>query len=116
MADIKLPEETVMLSNVQPKRVEDEERERREVEREAVPLEGEKETRVRLSDPDLRSMTEWSFELGRLNEMLLKVTAGPSIVKREEEIPVQLTGFLIPVPDVVMVLPEEKDTEALSDE
>ena len=48
--------------------------------------------------------------------MLLKVTAGPSKVKREEEIPVQLTGLLISVPDVVMVFPEEKDTEALSDE
>ena len=58
VADIRLPEETSIFSNVHPKSVEEDERERREVEREAVPLEGEKETRVKLSDPDLRSMTE----------------------------------------------------------
>ena len=58
VAEIRLPEETVMLLKVQPERVEEEESKRREVEREAVPLEGEKETRVRVRDPDLRSMTE----------------------------------------------------------
>ena len=47
--------------------------------------------------------------------MLLKVTAGPSIVKREEAIPVQLTGSLMPVPDVVMVVPDERDTVVVSD-
>ena len=116
MADIKLPEETVMLSNVQPERVEDEERERREVEREAVPVDGEKETRVRQSDPEESVRREYGLELERMNEIELKVREGPSIVKREEEMPVQLTGFLTPVPDVVMVFPEEKDTAPLSAE
>ena len=51
VADIILPEETVMLSKVQPEKVEEEERKRREVERVAFVLAGEKETRVRLSDP-----------------------------------------------------------------
>ena len=115
MADIKLPEETVMLSNVQPERVEEEERERREVERESVPVEGEKETRVRLSDPEESMIREYGLELGRVNEMLLKVREGPSIVKREEEMSVQLTGFLMSVPDVVMVFPDKKDTAVVSD-
>ena len=53
VADIMLHEVTVMFSNVHPKRVEEDERERRDFDRELV-----KETRVRLSDPDLRSMTE----------------------------------------------------------
>ena len=113
VADIMLHEVTVMFSNLHPKRVEEEERERRDFDREALSL--VKETRVRLSDPGLRSMTEEGFELGRLNEMLLKVTAGPSIVKREEAIPVQLTGSLMPVPDVVMVVPDERDTVVVSD-
>ena len=116
MTDIILPSETVMLPNVQPERVEEEERERRAVEREAVPVEGEKETRVRLSNPEESVIREYGLELERMNEIELKVREGPSIVKREEEMPVQLTGFLTPVPDVVMVFPEEKDTAALSDE
>ena len=51
VADIILPSETVMLSKLQPEIVEEDERERREVERVAFVLAGEKETRVRLSDP-----------------------------------------------------------------
>ena len=56
VADIRLPEQTSIFSNVHPKRVADDDRERREVERKAVrwseSLVGEKETRVRISDPE----------------------------------------------------------------
>ena len=45
----------------------------------------------------------------------LIVSVSP-LVKREEAIPVQLTGSLMPVPDVVMAVPDERDTEALSAE
>ena len=115
-----LPEETEMLSNVHPERVEEDERERREVEREAVPVEEEKETRVRVSDPVERVMRD---RLGTsdvaesiVKEIEEKVTVGPSIVKREEEMPVQLTGFVMSVPDVVIERSFEKVTGAFSDE
>ena len=120
VAEIRLPEETVMLSNVHPERVEEDERERREVEREAVPVEKEKETRVRVSDPEERVMRD---RLGTskvaesiVKEIEEKVAVGPLMVKREEEMPVQLTGLLMPVPDVVIEPSVEKVTGAFSDE
>ena len=116
-----------MRSNVHPERGEEderererEERERREVSSEAVPLEGEKETRVRgrVSDPEERVMSDrlGTSEVAEsiVEEIEEEVTAGPSIVKREEVTPVQLTGSLMPVPDVVMVVPDERDTGTLS--
>ena len=96
-------------------RVEEDERERREVEREAVPLEGEKDMSVRVSDPEESVRREYGLEGGRLNEMLLRVRDGPSIVKREEEMPVQLTGMFMSIPDVVISVPVENVTEAVSD-
>ena len=84
MAEITLPEETVMLSKVQRERGEEDEREReREREREAIPLEGEKETgvRVRVSDPVESVMREYGVEFERTNEIELKERRAISIKK-----------------------------------
>ena len=75
---------------------------------------------MRVSDPEERVMRDrlGTSEVAEsiVEEIEEEVTPGPSIVKREEAIPVQLTGSLMPVPDVVMVVPDERDTEALSAE